>query len=317
MLGKFINNYYYGKSGKGDFRMENLPKNRMQLFWEMLQIRFSAIMRINLTYALVWLPAIIVITRGLLMWYNGMMQLSEGIAEQTLTPEISALYQTTFNAIAIQSLLFLIPCIAITGPFTAGLCYVLRNWARDEHAFVWSDFIENAKLNWKQSLIVSSITGLLPFILYTANNFYVDMRAQNALYIIPQVLCVLFGICWACMSVYMYPQIVTYNLKIKDVFSNALILSIARLPQTLGLRLLSALPPAIALIVGVTTPYFYIALLVALIYYVLLGFGLSRFIYASYSNGLFDLYINSKMENVKVNQGLAKSYGEKNNSKSR
>ena len=37
MFGKMMNNFYYGKSGKGDFRKEDLPKNRWQLFWEMLR----------------------------------------------------------------------------------------------------------------------------------------------------------------------------------------------------------------------------------------------------------------------------------------
>ena len=33
MFGKFMNNYYYGKSGKGDFRKEDLPETRKQLFF--------------------------------------------------------------------------------------------------------------------------------------------------------------------------------------------------------------------------------------------------------------------------------------------
>ena len=41
MFGKMFNQFYYGKSGKGDFRKEDRPKNRWQLFWEMLKIRFS------------------------------------------------------------------------------------------------------------------------------------------------------------------------------------------------------------------------------------------------------------------------------------
>ncbi|MBQ6514981.1 MAG: hypothetical protein IJI09_09695, partial [Clostridia bacterium] len=61
MFGKLMNNYYYGKSGKGDFRKEDLPENRWQLFWEMLRTRLSALCRLNLMYVVVWLPAMIVI----------------------------------------------------------------------------------------------------------------------------------------------------------------------------------------------------------------------------------------------------------------
>ena len=56
MFGKFMNNYYYGKSGKGDYNPEDLPRTRMQLFWEMLRTRLSALMRLNLIYVLPWIP---------------------------------------------------------------------------------------------------------------------------------------------------------------------------------------------------------------------------------------------------------------------
>ena len=61
MFGKMMNSFYYGKSGKGDFRKEDLPKNRWQLFWEMLRVRFSALCRLNLMTLAAWLPLIIVI----------------------------------------------------------------------------------------------------------------------------------------------------------------------------------------------------------------------------------------------------------------
>ena len=64
MFGKLMNSFYYGKSGKGDYRKEDLPKNRWQLFFEMLRIRFSALIRLNLMYMIVWLPAMIVLMMG-------------------------------------------------------------------------------------------------------------------------------------------------------------------------------------------------------------------------------------------------------------
>ena len=39
-------------------------------------------------------------------------------------------------------------------------------------------------------------------------------------------------------------------------------------------------------------------------YYLLIGFALSRFVTASYTNGVFDKYLNSRIEGAKVNQGL-------------
>jgi hypothetical protein len=49
-----------------------------------------------------------------------------------------------------------------------------------------------------------------------------------------------------------------------------------------------------------------VALLVLALYYVIIGFAMARFVYASYTNGVFDRYINSHMEGVEINRGLAK-----------
>jgi len=56
--------------------------------------------------------------------------------------------------------------------------------------------------------------------------------------------------------------------------------------------------------VGFLTPYIQWTILVYAIYYLILGFSLSRFIGASYSNGAFDKYINAKIEGAEVDRGL-------------
>ena len=61
MFGRMMNNYYYGKSGKGDFRKDDMPETRMQLFWDTLKTRLAGLFRLNLLYMLIWLPAMIVI----------------------------------------------------------------------------------------------------------------------------------------------------------------------------------------------------------------------------------------------------------------
>ena len=77
MFGKLMNRYFYGKSGQGDFEKEDLPQNRWQLFWEMLRVRFSALLRLNLMYVVVWIPAIFFIGRFLMYGYSGLVNLSD------------------------------------------------------------------------------------------------------------------------------------------------------------------------------------------------------------------------------------------------
>lgn len=125
MFGKMMNRYYYGKSGKGDYTKEDLPQTRWQLFWEMLRVRLSGLIRLNLMYAVAWLPAIFVIGRGLLLWYAGLanvadaqMQLEAGEITAEALAEMTQSYTQGMSTIIMQTLLLLVPCLALTGPFT-------------------------------------------------------------------------------------------------------------------------------------------------------------------------------------------------------
>ncbi len=327
MFGRMMNNYYYGKSGKGDFRKDDMPETRMALFWDTLRTRLSSLCRLNLIYMVAWIPAMIVILLSFSKVYSNLTafmmvqeydyatyteKITEANGEVGLTEEE---YNTLKNSPVdmrayldnsiLKMLLWLFPCIAFTGPVTAGLSFVTRNWARDEHAFIWSDFRDAVKANWKYPLMLSTITGALPGLCYLGWITYGDMAAQNAIMIVPQILLLLVGVVWAISITYMHPLTVTYDLKLKGVIRNGLLIGIARLPFSVGIRLLHCVPALIAFAViwffGVD-PMLGLVLLGC--YYVLIGFSLSRFVTASYTNAVFDRFINARIEGAKVNQGL-------------
>jgi len=324
-----MNNYYYGKSGKGDFRKEDLPENRWELFWDTLRTRLSALCRLNLMYMLIWLPTMIVL---LLTFMGGLSNLNAIVAakegtlqaavEQSAGEENAVTYteeQITemknvnipdyLRALLSSTLLTLIPCIAITGPATAGVAYVTRNWARDEHAFIWSDFKDAVKENWKQSLVISLITAVLPFLIYIGWTFYGQMAQQQAFMVIPQMLLLFLGLIWALSVTYMYPLLVTYQLKLKDLLRNGLLLGVARLPMSVGVRLLHCVPTLLcALLAYLWNPMY--GALILFGYYVLIGYTLSRFVTASYTNSVFDRFLNTRIEGAKVNQGLRQTSDE-------
>ena len=102
---------------------------------------------------------------------------------------------------------------------------------------------------------------------------------------------------------YFYPLLVTYQLKLKDVIRNGLLLGVARLPMSVGIRLLHCVPVLIGfLLCYLWSPVYGALILFA--YYMLIGFSLSRFVTASYTNAVFDRFLNSRIEGAKVNQGL-------------
>ena len=321
MFGKFMNNYYYGKSGKGDYNPEDLPKTRWQLFFEMLRVRLSALCRMNLVYMLPWIPTMVVI--GMLVMYV----LTMGAApteEQTITnadgsttTQVVQIEMTEEETLALldaqaeqlptllnMTLLLLIPCIAITGPWTAGVSYVTRNWARDEHAFIWSDMKDAMKENWKIALILSTITGAVPYFAYLCWQFYGSMAAENWIMVIPQTFTMMVAAVWMLAITYAYPMLVTYKMNFKTILRNSLLLAVGRLPMSVGIRLLHCVP----VVLGVALTFLLGSLWVPLAvfaYYLLIGFTLSRFVTASYTNAQFDKFINSRIEGAQVNRGLA------------
>lgn len=327
MFGRMMNNYYYGKSGKGDFRKEDLPQTRRQLFMDTLKTRLSGLCRINLLYMLIFLPTMLLlmfsftnflsVTSNLMLVdqndYAGYVEtLTEAEQEVSMTEEEynqlkadGIRYDEYLDSSLMRVLIWLIPCLAITGPFTAGLSYVTRNWARDEHAFIWTDFKDAVKANWKQALVLSSITSVLPLTVYLGWTFYGRMASQNPIMMVPQILVALVAFVWAISITYMHPLAITYDLKTRDVIRNGLLLGIARLPMSVGIRLLHCVPAAIAgLLIWFWNPMYGMMILFA--WYVLFGFSASRFVTASYTNAVFDRFINPRIEGAKVDQGLYK-----------
>ena len=321
MFGKLMNSYYFGKSGKGDYRKEDLPRTRWQLFWEMLRVRFASLMRLNLIYMLVWLPTIVVLVMGAIGTMNALFPVNldaltdpaavveegalpaEEVVAEAVEPLTPAQMVELMQSVLGWTLLLLVPCITITGPFTAGLSYVTRNWARDEHAFAWSDFIDAVKANWKPSLVVSFITAMMPLTVYVCWTYYGDLANSSAIMVIPQMVTFMLGLLWSLAVTYTYPMIVTYKMRLKDVLRNSLLLSIGRLPMSIGIRLLHCVPALIAFLVALFISFPW-AMFGLSAYYVLLGFGLSRFVTASYTNAAFDRFINSRIEGAVVNRGL-------------
>lgn len=309
MFGRFMNNYYYGKSGKGDYSRDDLPKNRWQLFFEMLRIRLAALFRLNLISAVAWVPLIYVLSN----LFSNLFQLNMLIFEveaDMAAASVEALEVFTHaaevrNSLIFSALLKLIPAIAVTGPFSAALAYVTRNWARDQHAFVWSDFKDAFRANWKQALGMSLITGLVPLVVYVGWKFYGGLLEKSLIYLLPQMLTAVAGVVWVLSLVFVYPMLVTYRMGFRTVLRNSLLLTLGRLPHVVGVRLAALVPSFIAGVVALFSPYGMVALMALAGYYLLVGNALSRFIFASFTNAVFDRFINARIENALVNRGLA------------
>ena len=287
-----MNNYFYGKQGKGDFTIENLPQNRRQLFGEVLKVRWSGLFGVNLLYMVTWIPAIAWTFINVLALYN-LLNAEAGVSGD----DIIGLMNTW--------LMVMIPCIAITGPFNAGVTYVLRNWARDEHSFVLSDFKDALKANWKQALVISLIDGVMPFLVVTCWRFYSGMLSRSMIFILPAALTLLMGVTWTLASMLAYPMLITYELKTLDVIRNSVLMTVAKLPFALLIKLATLIVPALAYGLMALIPNIQMqVLMVVVLLYLTFMVAFNKLITVSYANWLFETYLNPRIEGARTNIGL-------------
>lgn len=238
-----IFNHAFDKPGKGvDI---NAPQKRSFFrFFDIFTRKFSHFVRTNLMYSLSLLP-IFVITFFLVglitsqvfsapMMQNVFTLTAEQMAESAGDPAlvshffVKIIASFDFVGRVILSVLFFVLWGA--GPATAGVTYILRNFAREEHAWIWSDFKDAAKMNFKQSMMVFLIDIILFVLLYMAIRFYGSMEGpMNLLCYVLWIVAVIYTI----MHFYLYPMMITFDLSLKDLYRNAMLFTFAKLPTNL------------------------------------------------------------------------------------
>ncbi|HHV75018.1 MAG TPA: DUF624 domain-containing protein [Thermoanaerobacterium sp.] len=188
------------------------------------------------------------------------------------------------------NLLLIVSCIPIVtiGPALAGFNNVLRNHALNRNVWLWNDFKDGFVKNFKQSFIITLINALAAFILINNYKIY-SSYSTGFIKIAGSYITIFIGFILVLMNVYIYPLMVTYDLKIKHIYKNALIFSIIKLPQTIGIVLLSLL-------------LFGLCVLFAFIPLIVIGFSLVGLVINVYDRGVFEKYIDSRVnqENKKM-----------------
>lgn len=276
----FFNRMYNGKSNQPDFTPEGLPGNRFQLFFEMLRLHVGQLVLLNLLNLLFLIPWMF------WTWLN--------FAAMETSPDQVAGFIQNWLLLSPIALLPYAPCAAATA-------YLTRNWARDEHTWLTSDFFSNYKSNWKQSVGMALVFGLLANVMYVAARFYAELAAQNVLFTMLQVLLLIFAALAALSLMLVFPIIAGYRLKFKEVIQSAFSLVAVKIYFAIPIGLVVALP---VLLLAIPNVYTYIA---AFVYFFIIGIGMGALVSASYANYLFDSYVNPRIEGAPMRKGLRPS----------
>lgn len=128
-------------------------------------------------------------------------------------------------------ILYSIPIFTIGAAFGA-MTSITMSMVQNKHIFIFSDFHEAFKLNWKQSLVCSIISFIMLILLSTSIIFYFKSAQNNSMYYIILFFCIFITILFLFAWIYIYPLLTTVSLSLKDIFKNAILLSIVCFKNT-------------------------------------------------------------------------------------
>ncbi len=159
--------------------------------------------------------------------------LSLGI--EGLRAESSVMTPTSYILLALSALV-----VFTFGIVNAGTTYLLRNMAKGDPVFVWSDFFYAIRRNWKQALPFGILDAIL-LVLIPYDIMYLSSAGGGITpFLLGAVIVIALLYFW--MRFYIYLQMVTFDLSIKKILKNALIFALIGFKRnfmaTLGILLL-------------------------------------------------------------------------------
>lgn len=138
----------------------------------------------------------------------------------------------TFFKLNLIYVLFCLPVVTI-GPATAALTAMMRNIYLERPQFIWHDFVNYFKKNFKQAFfigiadIIAVAVSVITFVQFSGQaNMETSMKVLYVLSMAAQVMFLM-------MNFYIYPQIAALNLRISGIIKNSLILIFVNLPAEL------------------------------------------------------------------------------------
>lgn len=218
-MGKWYNKIFVGNPNKEDFTAKDLPKTRVEQFFDVVKLRFSSLITGNLIFALFAVP---------LMVFSLFLLFGINFAE---TSEID--FGVELSDHLNLFLLVAIPLYTIMGPATAGLYYCIRNWIWNERATIKEHFWKEFKRSFWKSIFINFFNSLLMYAFVFWMDILVSNTAEYPIFRILAIVLLVVVVLYYMSSIYHYPQLVTYNLTLRQIFKNSFIYLVVQFPRTL------------------------------------------------------------------------------------
>ncbi|MBR2471859.1 MAG: hypothetical protein IKB55_04155 [Clostridia bacterium] len=211
-----------GGVGKNDPDLKGIDK-----FFELLKRKFGSYVKLNLLYLVLSIPTIIYYTYLLLfLFYDALNDMNA----------IALFFLALAGATGLVTLFSGTPC-------SSGYYYVLRNYVREEHAWVLSDMFEHTRRNFLSSLgsyLINVIFVTVALVNIAVFPDMINAMGINLYTILLVAVFAFFVVFYAMMQPYIWTLTVTFDLSFTNVYRNSFILTILKLPRNFGSLLLRA-----------------------------------------------------------------------------
>jgi len=201
------------------------PKPRIVIFFNILLRKFGHLVKLNMLFLLFNLPAVIVMPL--------VAQFFLPVQNKSTVMTGNSIYELILY-FAAGATLVCIPVVTV-GPAQAGFTYILRNFSREEHAFLWGDFKEHAVKNAGQSSLICLVDLIVVLVIGIDISFYMRIGEKNMLQTAAAFFGIVFFITYVMMHMYIYPMLITFRLSVKQIYKNAFIFSVIRFFPNLGI----------------------------------------------------------------------------------
>ena len=230
------------RDGKGLSKNSDEKIGGMKRFFISFKDNFGKIMSVNILMVLGNFPLIFLIAtlggftkaEGLMPSFDVFQNLAGYFANATPSAHSMALFaqeglqSVVYRPTVTTYVFYAIAAITLFtfGMVNAGTAYLLRNIAKGDPVFVWSDFWYAVKRNWKQALPFGIIdAGINVLLIWNVYSMFISSRGDyftNTMFWCNIVLFVLYFV----MRYYIYVQMVTFKLTVFKILKNSLIFAL-------------------------------------------------------------------------------------------
>ncbi len=216
--------FNYNKAGPG-VNKDGPKKKRFFYFFELAWRKIGKLVQLNLLYVLFMLPTILVLMLMFAVYVDVQNTINTAVeAGEILASEATTQFIEALTPGLLELCIPLVLTMLLAGPATAAITYDMRCLVTEKGFFVWDDFKDAFKKNWKQGMAAGVIDGVAVTLMLVALPFYYERMTDSIMYLLLFGICLVISLIFIMMNYYIYLMIVSTNLTLKQIFKNSLIL---------------------------------------------------------------------------------------------